>query len=502
MTPPVVNPWLPWIVMTPLAGVMLSFLLPRRAAGIGLATSAAVAGASGLFVAHVARHGATRYAIGGWGAPLGIEFVADGLSAWLVGLGAVVGLAVSAYALSYFGPHAGGHDDDEGARGRHDFWPLWLFLWAGLNALFVSGDIFNLYVTLELLGFSAVALVALAGTRDAITAAMRYMLASLLGSLSFLLGVALIYGAYATLDLARLAEASRSDPATLVALTLMTTGLMIKGAAFPLHFWLPPAHSSAPAPVSALLSALVVKAPFAILARLWFDSFASLNTAALAAWLGALGAAALVWGGILALRQARLKLLVAYSTVAQLGYLFLVFPLAREADTGFTAWSGVMLFVAAHAAAKAAMFLAAGNVMHALGHDELDRMAGLTRVLPRSAFALVLAGVSLMGLPPSGGFLAKWLLLHAAITRGEWWWVAGMLAGTALAIAYIMRVVARMFAEPSTPPKAAAVPASMEWAALSLATLAALMALAAVLPFDLLRIGAPVAGPLLFGGAP
>jgi multicomponent Na+:H+ antiporter subunit D len=502
VTPSVVNPWVPWLVMAPLAGVMLSFLVPRFAVGVGLATSAAVAGASGLFVAHVVRHGATAYAIGGWGAPLGIEFVADGLSAWLVALSAVVGVAVSVYAVPYFGGAPGEGGDDEAVHERRYFWPLWLFLWAGLNALFVSGDVFNLYVTLELLGFSAVALVALAGTRDAITAAMRYMLASLLGSLSFLLGVALVYGAYATLDLSRLAEAPRSDPATLVALTLMTAGLMIKGAAFPLHFWLPPAHSSAPAPVSALLSALVVKAPFAILARLWFDSFASLNTPALGAWLGALGTAALVWGGILALRQGRLKLLVAYSTVAQLGYLFLIFPLAREVASGFTAWSGVMFFVAAHAAAKAAMFLAAGNVMRALGHDDLDRLAGLSRVLPRSVFALALAGVSLMGLPPSGGFIAKWLLLHAAITRGEWWWVAGMLVGTALAIAYIMRVVARVLAEPSMPLQAARVPAPMEWAALSLALLAALMGLGAAWPFDLLRLGAPVAGPLLFGGAP
>jgi multicomponent Na+:H+ antiporter subunit D len=142
-----------------------------------------------------------------------------------------VGVAVSVYAVPYFGG-APGEGGTTTVHERRYFWPLWLFLWAGLNALFVSGDVFNLYVTLELLGFSAVALVALAGTRDAITAAMRYMLASLLGSLSFLLGVALVYGAYATVDLSRLAEAPRSDPATLVALTLMTAGLMIKGAVF------------------------------------------------------------------------------------------------------------------------------------------------------------------------------------------------------------------------------------------------------------------------------
>ena len=150
------------------------------------------------------------------------------------------------------------------------------FLLAGLNGLFLAADIFHLYVTLELLGFAAVSLAALAGKRAAVVAAMRYLLVSLSGSLFFLFGVAILYAAYATVDLTALAGKVQPGPLAWSALALMAAGLLIKGAVFPLHFWLPPAHANAPTPVSALLSALVVKASFYILLRLWFELFLSL----------------------------------------------------------------------------------------------------------------------------------------------------------------------------------------------------------------------------------
>jgi formate hydrogenlyase subunit 3/multisubunit Na+/H+ antiporter MnhD subunit len=488
-----------WLVMAPLAGALTSFLLPRLAVQAGLLTGAAVVACAAGLVGQVLRAGPFAHAVGGWGAPLGIELRADGLSAYLVALSALLGAAVSVHAAGYGtdrGHAPGGGETHE----RRYFWPLWMFLWAGLNALFLSRDVFNLYVTLELLGFAAVALVALANTPEALTAAMRYLLASLFGSLCFLLAVALLYGAYATVDLTRLGALARSDAPTRVALTLMTVGLLVKGALFPFHFWLPPAHASAAAPVSALLSALVVKAPFYILVRLWLEAFAAVKTAPASFLLGLLGASALLWGGAQALRQTRLKMLVAYSTVAQLGYLFLVFPLAGDAAGGSTAWSGALFFVAAHAAAKAAMFLASGNVLHALGHDDVRRMAGLARALPKSVFALGLAGVSLMGLPPSGGFVAKWLLLSAAVERGEWWWVAAILCGTALAIGYVARPIGRALAAPATAASLAPVPALAEWTALALALLAALLGLGAPAILQLLGSGAPAAEALATGG--
>ncbi len=256
------TPWGVMAIVLPLGGAMACFLWPRRALPLGLVTALGIVACVAGLGWQVVEQGAQRYALGGWGAPLGIDLYADGLSLLMLMVTAVVGLGVSVYSSSYF-EH----------KTAAAFWPLWLFLWAALNALFLSADIFNLYVTLELMGLSAVALVALAGGADALTAAMRYLLVSLLGSLCYLLGVALLYHSFGSVDIAILAQRMESSPAVWAAMGLMSAGLLLKTALFPLHFWLPPAHASAPAPVSALLSALVVKASFYILLRLWLDVF-------------------------------------------------------------------------------------------------------------------------------------------------------------------------------------------------------------------------------------
>jgi multicomponent Na+:H+ antiporter subunit D len=340
MTDPLPTPFLVWVIALPLLAAMAAFLFPRRAVAVGLGTAVLLWIPVGGLVSQLARHGEMLHELGGWAAPLGITLRADGLSVFLVLMVTLVGFAVSVYAAGYFrqGQASGSDSPSKPARDERDgrdqkdtsherayFWALWLFLWASLNALLFSRDLFNLYVTLELLGLSAVALVALADAPVALGAAMRYLLVSLLGSLAFLLGVALVYAAHSTLDLMLLKEAV-AGPVTPVALGLMTAGLLMKTALFPLHFWLPPAHANAPAPVSALLSALVVKASFYLLLRLWFEVFADVATRGALDFLGALGAAAVLWGSYQALRQPRLKLVVAYSTVAQLGYLFLLFP--------------------------------------------------------------------------------------------------------------------------------------------------------------------------------
>ena len=208
------------------------------------------------------------------------------------------------------------------------FWPLLGFLLAGLNALFVSADLFNLYVTLEMVGLAAVGLVAAGGGTQQVAAALRYLFATLLGSGAYLLGVALLYGAYGTVSSATLLPLVTAEAPRLVwiAAGLMVTGLLLKTALFPFHFWLPPAHGGAPAPVSALLSALVVKASFYLILRLWLGPLQALLPSF--AWLLALlGAAAIFWGSWQAIRAVKVKRLIAYSTVAQLGYLFLIFPL-------------------------------------------------------------------------------------------------------------------------------------------------------------------------------
>ncbi len=467
---------MPLLVAVPIVGAVLSFLFARTARWVALATLAVFAPLLAVLIQHLHRHGPLRHEIGGWGAPLGIELAGDGLSSLLLFAVFAVSAVATVYSSCYF-IKATPADDGQGANAPRYFWPLWLFLLAGLNALFLSADLFNLYVTLELVGFSAVALVAVGGESSAVRAALRYLLVSLAGSLFFLLGVALIYGAHSTLDLGLLSSLAPSDTPSKVALALMTAGLLMKGALFPLHFWLPPAHGSAPAPVSAALSALVVKGPVYILLRLWLEVFGA-DTGLLAGQLlGALGAGAILWGSLQALTQDRLKMLIAYSTVAQLGYLFLVFPLAGDAQVVRGAVAGVATVVLAHAFAKAAMFLCAGNFMKVLGHDRLDGISDAVAPARVSFFAFGLAGLSIIGLPPSGGFAGKWLLLTASLESGQWWWAVVLIAGTLLAAAYVLRCLRSAFLVTSGGPVSGYVPNVMQASAFALALLAATMGL-------------------------
>ncbi|BCO32185.1 hypothetical protein TspCOW1_22880 [Thiohalobacter sp. COW1] len=464
-------PWAALLILLPLSGATAAALWPPAARAIGLLTTAAglllVAGLGAV----VADADTLRHPVGGWGAPLGIELRADAMSLVFLAATALVGLGVAVYADSYF----------ERAQAR-GFWPLWLFLLGALNALFLSADLFNLYVTLELMGLAAVALTAFSGGRAALSGAMRYLLATLLGSLIYLLGVTLLYHATGTLDLTLLAERLEHGPASRTALGLMGAGLALKTALLPFHFWLPPAHSSAPAPVSALLSALVVKASFYILARLWLELFAPLSGlegAGTGEVLGWLGMAAVLWGSWQALRQSRIKLLVAYSTVAQIGYLFLAFPLLTAAGLPDpAAWRAVLWLVLAHALAKAAMFLAAGNLLRFGGHDRIPDLDCVAQRLPLTVAAFALAGISIAGLPPTGGFIGKWLLLEAALLQGRWDLVAVMLLGGLLAAGYVFKVVGHFFTPAATGHAARPVPPAMEWTALSLAILALLLGLA------------------------
>jgi formate hydrogenlyase subunit 3/multisubunit Na+/H+ antiporter MnhD subunit len=272
----------------------------------------------------------------------------------------------------------------------------------------------------------------------------------------------------------------------------MSTGLLLKTALFPMHFWLPAAHASAPAPVSALLSALVVKAPFYILLRLWLEIFSPTGAALdqlLGQILGLLGAAAVLWGGIQALRQTRLKLLIAYSTVAQLGYLFLAFPLGTS-----MAWKGALYMLLSHALAKAAMFMAAGNILRFCGHDRITDLDGVAQRLPLTLAAFSLAGVSIMGLPPSGGFVAKWWLLETSIRSGQWWWAVILILGGLLAAAYIFKVIGHAFTQADTPGETGLMPRRLEWTAVILAFVAILIGFFATDAFVLIGIGAPTSG--------
>jgi formate hydrogenlyase subunit 3/multisubunit Na+/H+ antiporter MnhD subunit len=485
-------PLVAWCTLVPLAGAVAALVAGARAARwVGLGTAAATALSAGRLAAEVLAHGPVRHRAGGWGAPLGIDLRVDGLAALMLLMTAAVGVAVSLHAFAYLEDRRGANAGEGRAR-RLLFWPLWLLLWAALDALFVARDVFHVYVTLELAGLAAVALVALAGDRGAVGAAARYLVLALLGSLAYLLGVGLVYAAAGTLDADGIRAALRPGVVAAAAAALVLGGLSLKAALFPLHGWLPPAHARAPAPVSAALSALVVKAGFYLLVRWTGEVLPRGLLPGAGELLGALGALAILWGSVQALRQERLKQIVAYSTVAQLGYLFLFFPLADDLGAG-PALAGAALFALAHALAKGALFLAAGSVLHALPSDRLRALAGLGTRMPLTAATLALASVSIVALPPTGGFAAKWLLLSAAFSTGRWWWAVPMLAGGLLAAAYVFRVMERVIS-PAADEGRAPAPVAMQAAAFGLAVASLALGLVPWAPLRLLAAGTPLAG--------
>jgi len=477
-------------LMLPMTGVLAAFVLGGRHAErvalfivpIGLGIALAIA-------ANLMRRGEPLfYLLGAWSPPLGVALRADGVAAAMLVTTAVVIGAAALFARADFATPRGGRE----TRKALSFWTFLLALWAALNAAFLGADLFHLFVALELLTFAAVPLVSLDGSAKTLQAALRYLLFALLGSVLYLLGVGLLYGGYGTLDIAALSTRVRPEPVVWVAAALMTAGLLAKTALFPLHLWLPPAHAGAPAAASAVLSALVVKGSFFLIFRIWFDALPALRTPAPMQILGVLGAAAILFGSVLALRQARLKLLVAYSTVAQIGYLFFVFPLAGASSIGSSAVTGGVLQAVSHALAKAAMFLAAGLVAKSLGHDRIAEFRGVGRALPMSLFAFALGGLSLMGLPPSGGFVAKWLLLRASIESGQWWWALVIVAGGMFTGGYVFHVVARAVAATGEAPALrCAIPRHQEVLVLGLALLSVAIGLLPIASLGLVLIGRP-----------
>jgi formate hydrogenlyase subunit 3/multisubunit Na+/H+ antiporter MnhD subunit len=487
--------WTTLAVAGPLLGALVALVGRPVAIRVGLAVGSltSLAASAGLW-REVALKGPVRHLLGGWGGPLGIELRVDGLSLVLLAMTAVVGSAVSLYATAYFGDvieH--GDRPSPGGRAARFFAPLWLFLWAALGGLYLSADLFNLYVTLELLGLTAAAIVTLAVSAEAVRAGLRYLFVSIIGSMLFLLGVALLYMEYGVLSLQALAALGPGGGLALAALAVMTTGMAAKTALFPLHAWLPPAHGYAPAPGSALLSALVVKASFYVVVRLWIDVYAPGPRAGLHL-LGLMGGGAIVWGSILALRQTSLKRLIAYSTVAQIGYLFVMLPLlVPEAGGEWStdAWTGGIYQALSHGVAKAAMFLAAGSMSYAVARDDIRAISGVAGSLPISFTALALAGLTLAGIPPSGGFVGKWLLLRSAVASGAWHWAVLLASGGVLAAAYVLRIVGPALERQDPVTDIRPVPRRMEYAALGLAILSVLLGLRPLEILSVLEAGWP-----------
>lgn len=428
---------LPWVVMGPLCIAVICFLVSHRQfiRAVSIMASITLVAYSCVLAFDMAASEQQHYiySMAGWDAPLGIALMLTPLSSILLAMTAVVLLAISIYACGYF------TDIHQEQR----YWQLWWLLVASINGIFVAADIFNVYVMLELMGLSAVGLIALQRNISTLKAAYQYLLIGLLGSLFYLLGIALLYREYGLLDITLLSDIVENSAISQIAMVLITLGLLLKTALFPLHFWLPNAHSTAPAPVSAALSGIVVKATYFLLFHFWFVILAPVVTQSATLVIGLLGACAVFLGSWRAFHSRRLKLIVAYSTIAQLGYLFVLFPLFYVSPE--LAKPAMIYFIVAHAFAKAAMFMAVGSIQKIAGSDDIEKLSGVAIAMPTTIFTFAVAGASLIGLPPSAGFIAKWLMLSSAIQTDQWFWILVMLGGGLLTATYLFRVLNRFF---------------------------------------------------------
>jgi multicomponent Na+:H+ antiporter subunit D len=374
--------------------------------------------------------------LGNWAPPIGIELVLDPLSAILAVL--VSGTAFLALAGSTTTVHA------ELASRCTSYYATALLLIAGLLGIVVTGDLFNLFVQLEVASLSAYALVA-AGKRGAPKAALNYLLIGSLGASLYLTGVGFLYAATGSLNMSDVAARLGDGPLALTGAVLIAIGLAVKMALFPLHGWMPAAYATAPSAAAALMAPLVTKvAAYALIRVLfWVYGAASLQSGAamprLMETLGWAGAAAIVAGGVFAYLQKDLWRLLAYSSVSQVGIVAVGVSLVNA--NGLT---GAILHIANDALMKGALFLAAGVALAGFGVRRIDQLGALRGRAPWTIGIVAVAGMSLIGLPPLGGFFGKWYVLLGALESGHGGFAAAILAGTLITAAYVFRILEPM----------------------------------------------------------
>lgn len=415
--------------------------LPQAVFPVALAALAASAAAALATARAVLAGGPVHYYLGGWQPPWGIELRVDALGVLMLLLLSGVALTVAVYSRRSI--------LQELPDGEAPFFCVYLLLVGGLHGIVATADLFNMYVFLEITSLTSYTLVALAGGA-ALVAAFRYVILGTVGAVFYLLAVGYLYSTTGTLnmaDMGALLPGLYDSNAVRVGFAFLVIGLGIKMALFPLHAWLPGAYAEAPSAVSALIAATTTKvAAFALIRMLFFVfepdfSIEVLPAAELLAWLGA---AAMVLGSVMAFAQSDLKKLLAYSSVAQIGYIALGAGLAN-AD-GLT---GGLLHIVNHAVMKCCLFLAAGAILYRTGARDIEALGNLAARMPWTTGAFTVAAFAMVGIPPGAGFFSKLYLILGAVEAGRWVFVAAMLISSMLALAYFVKVIRQMYFAPA-----------------------------------------------------
>ena len=426
-------------VVVPLLGAVLTAFLRRGIVAWGFAAAITwlTPVIAGTLLWQVLQSGPISYHLGGWPPPWGIEYRVDVLSALVLVLVSGVSAVMMPFARRSVAFEIEG---DKQAW----FYTMYLLCLTGLLGITITGDAFNAFVFLEISSLSTYVLIAMGRDRRALLAAYQYLIMGTIGATFYVIGVGLLYLVTGSLNLVDIA--GRLGPASaeqmrpiVVALAFLTVGISLKLALFPLHGWLPNAYAYAPSFATAFLAATATKVAVYLFLRIFFSVFGvnlSLETLRVCEVLLVLSLAAMFVASILAVYEQNLKRMLAYSSVAQIGYITFGISLANEA--GLT---GGIAHLFNHAVMKAALFLALGAVVYRAGTVKLADLGGIGRTMPLTFAAFVVAGLGIIGTPGTAGFISKWYLALGALDRGQWPLVFMLVASSLIALVYIGRVV-------------------------------------------------------------
>lgn len=424
---------IPLFVVVPLAGAFVITLLGKKAQKLpeNLTAAACLFTAGAAVLAACIADGTAVYKVGGWGlvndVPVGILMVMDGLTSFMLVTTNVVALTASIFSISYMKRYTE----------TWKFYALFLLMVAGMNGVIITGDMFNLYVFLEIAGVASYALVAFGTEREELEASFKYMVMGIVASSLILLGVVLLYSYTSALNMADISRfLAERGPSNIIPFitVLFIVGFGLKAALVPFHWWLPDAHPSAPAPISAMLSGVLIKVlGIYALMRIVFNVL-GVTEGVLQLFI-ILGLVSMIWGGVMALGQTDIKRLLAYSSISQIGYIFAALGVYTR-----LALFGAVFYLLGHALAKSLLFLNSGAVEYATGTRDMTKMGGLRERMPVTSTTSVVGALSISGIPFTIGFFGKLIIVLAALRAGHLLVALVAVAVSILTLAYYLKL--------------------------------------------------------------
>jgi multicomponent Na+:H+ antiporter subunit D len=461
---------IPGFVVIPLAAAFVNSLVGSRIRGLpaflGCLTTVMLLGLSLFAIPNVQNEATLVYQLGGWSLPIGIALVLDSLTSFMLVTVNMIAFAIAVYATDYMEQYT--------SKGK--FYTLVLLMLTGMNGVIVAGDLFNLFVFLEIAGVASYALVAFGTESQELEAAYKYAVMGTVGSLFILLGIVFLYSLTSTLNMADMSlmlNNHRKDNLLLMVSVLFLMGFGLKAALVPFHAWLPDAHPSAPAPISAMLSGVLIKTlGVYALCRIFYNVIGI--SPMLSSTLMFLGTLSMVIGVLLAIGQSDFKRLLAYSSISQVGYVVLGIGLGTPLGI-----LGGVFHLFNHSVFKSLLFLNSGAVEYATGTRDLRQMGGLRKMMPVTSTTNFIASMSIAGIPPFSGFWSKLIIIVAAVQAGHLGYAIWAVIVSVLTLALFAGVLRDSFlGEPLQPWKGIQeVPGFMQFSMLTLALISVMSGL-------------------------